>query len=91
MVEWVMIDGINDMPEQAETLVERIGEIPAHVNLIRLNPTAEYTGHPSPLAAIDAFTAVLDRAHIPHTLRQRRGAEISAGCGQLRPNPTAKT
>jgi adenine C2-methylase RlmN of 23S rRNA A2503 and tRNA A37 len=33
---------------------------------------------------VDAFTAVLDRAGIPHTMRQRRGAPIAAACGQLR-------
>jgi adenine C2-methylase RlmN of 23S rRNA A2503 and tRNA A37 len=43
-----------------------------------------YGGRPSSPAAIEAFTAVLDRAGIPHTLRQRRGAAIEAGCGQLR-------
>jgi 23S rRNA (adenine2503-C2)-methyltransferase len=84
MVEWVMVDGINDTREQAEALVERLAGIPAHVNLIRLNPTLDYDGQPSTLAAIDAFVAVLDQYHIPHTMRQRRGGAISAGCGQLR-------
>ena len=89
MLEWVMIDGINDTREQAEVLVERLAGLPAHVNLIRLNPTSAYHGQPSSLAAIDTFTAILDRAHVPHTMRQRRGVEIAAGCGQLRGgNPT---
>ena len=84
MIEWVMVDGVNDTPEQAEALVERLAGIPAHVNLIRLNPTAEYDGRPSTLEAVDAFVAVLDQNHIPHTMRQRRGGAIAAGCGQLR-------
>jgi 23S rRNA (adenine2503-C2)-methyltransferase len=84
MFEWVMIDGINDTREQAEALVTRLEGLPAHVNVIRLNPTPDYDGRPSSLAAIEAFTAVLDRAGIPHTMRQRRGAAIGAGCGQLR-------
>jgi 23S rRNA (adenine2503-C2)-methyltransferase len=84
MIEWVMIDGVNDTPEQAQALAERLAGIPAHVNLIRLNPTPDYDGQPSPPAAIDAFVAVLDHHRVPHTMRQRRGGAIAAGCGQLR-------
>jgi 23S rRNA (adenine2503-C2)-methyltransferase len=84
MVKWVMVDGGNDTREQAKALVEHLAGIPAHVNLIRLNPTADYDGQPSTLAAIDAFVVVLDQHHIPHTMRQRRGGAIAAGCGQLR-------
>jgi len=84
MFEWVMIHGVNDTREQARALAARLGGSPSHVNLIRLNPTPHYAGRPSTPEAIDAFTAVLDRACIPHTMRQRRGAAIEAGCGQLR-------
>jgi 23S rRNA (adenine2503-C2)-methyltransferase len=84
MFEWVMIDGENDTSQQAEALCARLAGIPAHVNLIRLNPTAGYRGRPSSPAAIESFRGILDRAHIPHTMRQRRGAAIAAGCGQLR-------
>ncbi len=84
MVEWVMIEGVNDGIEQAEALTMRLSDVPSHVNLIRLNPTPEYAGRPSSAAAIEAFAAVLDRAGIPHTMRQRRGEAIEAGCGQLR-------
>jgi 23S rRNA (adenine2503-C2)-methyltransferase len=84
MVEWVLVDGVNDTREQAEALIERLAGVPAHVNLIRLNPTPDYDGRPSVIEAIDTFTAVLDGAHIPHTMRQRRGGAIAAGCGQLR-------
>ncbi|MFQ6100753.1 MAG: hypothetical protein ACE5OS_05910 [Anaerolineae bacterium] len=41
-------------------------------------------GRASSEEAIKTFTAVLDRAHVPRTMRQRRGAAIDAGCGQLR-------
>jgi len=84
LFEWVMIDGVNDTPEQAEALVARLAGLPAHVNVIRMNPTAEYGGRPSALGAIEAFRVVLDRAQVPHTMRQRRGGAIEAGCGQLR-------
>ncbi|HEY74883.1 MAG TPA: 23S rRNA (adenine(2503)-C(2))-methyltransferase RlmN [Thermoflexia bacterium] len=82
--EWALIAGVNDTTVQAEALAARLGGLLAHVNLIPLNPTPGYEGHPSPPEAIAAFTAVLDRRRIPYTVRLRRGIEIQAGCGQLR-------
>jgi len=84
MLEWVMIDGVNDSGEQAEALAKRTAGIPVHVNLIRLNTTAGYVAQPSPPEMIEAFATVLDHLRIPHTIRQRRGGAIAAGCGQLR-------
>lgn len=84
MLEWVMIDGVNDTREQAEALVARFAGIPVHVNLIQLNPTPDFAAQPSTPETVDAFTAILDRAGVPHTMRQRRGAPIAAACGQLR-------
>jgi 23S rRNA (adenine2503-C2)-methyltransferase len=90
MLEWVLIDEVNDTPEQAQALVDRLDGLVAHVNLIRLNGTQGYTGRASHPAAIDAFSAVLDRAGVPHTMRQRRGGAIAAGCGQLRRRNSAR-
>lgn len=84
LFEWVLIDGVNDSRAQAEALATRLAGLNAHVNLIRLNPTAGYAGRPAGAEAEAAFCAALDAAGIPHTMRQRRGAEIAAGCGQLR-------
>lgn len=84
MLEWVMIDGVNDSREQAEALAERITGIPVHVNLLRLNATAGYVDQPSSPEMIEGFATVLDSHRIPHTMRQRRGGAIAAGCGQLR-------
>jgi 23S rRNA (adenine2503-C2)-methyltransferase len=88
MIEWVMIDGVNDTREQAKALAARLARLPAHVNLMRLNPVEGYAGRPATSAAINAFAAILDHAGIPHTMRQRRGAAIQAGCGQLRSRGT---
>jgi 23S rRNA (adenine2503-C2)-methyltransferase len=83
-LEWVMIDSVNDTPAQAQALVERLGGLAAHINLIQLNPIQASEYRPSPPEAVDAFVAVLDRHEIPHTMRQRRGVDIKAGCGQLK-------
>jgi 23S rRNA (adenine2503-C2)-methyltransferase len=86
--EWALIEGVNDTPEQAQALAARLTGLPAHVNLIPLNPTQDYEGQPSSRVATADFTAVLERHRIPYTLRVRRGVDIQAGCGQLRQRAT---
>ena len=51
------------------------------MNLIPYNPTGRYES--SSRQAIETFKAVLDRAHIPATVRLTRGRDIAAACGQL--------
>jgi 23S rRNA (adenine2503-C2)-methyltransferase len=80
-IEWTLIAGANDSPEQAGRLADLITGIDAHVNLIPLNPTAGFAGGTSE-ASVE-FQAVLQRAGIPSTVRQRRGIDVAAGCGQL--------
>ena len=82
--EWILIDEINDTPEQAEALAARLAGMLAHVNLIPLNPTHGFEGRPSPPDRIERFTDILDQRHVSYTLRLRRGIDIRAGCGQLR-------
>lgn len=82
--EWALIENVNDTPDQARALAGWLEGLLCHVNLIPLNPSSGYAGAASPRARIEAFRAILDRAHIPNTLRLRRGIDIQAGCGQLR-------
>lgn len=79
--EWTLIDGENDTPAQAAALALLLRGLPTHLNLIPLNPTAGYAGAPSPRAV--AFKGVLRAAGFPVTIRQRRGIDVAAGCGQL--------
>jgi len=90
--EWALIANVNDGPEQAQALTHLLAGLTCHVNLIPLNPTQGYAGAATSAAAARAFAEILDQARIPATLRQRRGIEIQAGCGQLaaplsRPTP----
>jgi 23S rRNA (adenine2503-C2)-methyltransferase len=82
--EWALVEGVNDTPEQAYALADRLEGMLAHVNLIPLNPSPEYRGTSSANARVSAFTTILDRRHVPYTIRVRRGVAIQAGCGQLR-------
>lgn len=82
--EWALINGENDTPEQARALGQLLQGMDAHVNLIPLNPTEGYNGRPSDATAARQFQAILAAYGLPSTIRQRRGIDIAAGCGQLR-------
>jgi 23S rRNA (adenine2503-C2)-methyltransferase len=83
-IEYALIDGVNDSPDQARALAALLEGLLCHVNLIPLNPTPGSPWQPSPRERVDAFQAVLEAAGIPTTVRMRRGIDIEAGCGQLR-------
>ncbi len=81
--EWTLIDGQNDGPAQAQSLGRLLAGMDAHVNLIPLNPTLGYDGQPTAGPAARVFQAVLAEYGLPSTIRQRRGIDVAAGCGQL--------
>ncbi|MGD2164809.1 MAG: 23S rRNA (adenine(2503)-C(2))-methyltransferase RlmN [Anaerolineae bacterium] len=86
--EWALIHGLNDTPEQALALADRLhSSLPdnlAHVNLIPLNPSPGYVGARATRDSVQTFTSILERRRVPYTVRVGRGAAIQAGCGQLR-------
>lgn len=82
--EWTLIAGTNDSPEVARRLATLLGGLNAHVNLIPLNPTMGFGGTATGAEAADAFQGGLQEAGFPCTIRQRRGIDVGAGCGQLR-------
>ena len=81
--EWTLIEGKNDTPESAHAVGRLLRGQQAQVNLIPLNPTAGYDGVPTGREAARKFQAVLAEYGLPSTVRQRRGIDIAAGCGQL--------
>jgi 23S rRNA (adenine2503-C2)-methyltransferase len=84
--EWALIDGVNDRDADADQLIERARSLPlpAHVNLIPLNPTPGYAVLGSPMRRVRAFRDRLRAGNVNATVRQTRGTEIDAACGQLR-------
>jgi 23S rRNA (adenine2503-C2)-methyltransferase len=82
--EYVMIDGVNDDPALVAELAELAGEIQAHVNLIPFNPVPGTGWAPSPADRLQRFATALDERGINVTLREPRGRDIAAACGQLR-------
>lgn len=85
---WTLIEGHNDTPEIAQRLVDLLRGMDAHINLILLNPTREFSGRASTSAAAEAFQTIIQKAGFPCTIRQRRGIDVDAGCGQLRSKNT---
>lgn len=83
-IEWAMIDHVNDTDEQAELLAAFAGRLRAHVNLIQLNPTPGYPVVGSSSSRIRRFVGTLERRGVNVTVRDTRGRDIEAACGQLR-------
>lgn len=83
--EYCLIGGINDSVECAKQLVNLIHDVPCKINLIRFNPAEglppEYRA-PSE-ASVERFREYLYPRCPAVTLRQSKGADIMAACGQL--------
>src|SRR5574341_696574 len=82
--EWALIAGENDTPRQAHALGKLLAGLLCHLNVIPLNPTGGYAGHPPDPARIEEFVRIVSSYGIPATVRVRRGIDINAGCGQLK-------
>jgi 23S rRNA (adenine2503-C2)-methyltransferase len=82
-LEYVMIDALNDTDEQADGLVQLARGWLTHVNLIPLNPTAGSRWSGTPAAGIERFVRRLRAGGVSVTVRDTRGREIDAACGQL--------
>ncbi len=83
-IEWTLIDGVNDDAEQAKKLAAIANRLHAHINLIALNPTPLSSDKPSRQRTIKRFVATLEAEGANATLRDTRGQDIDAACGQLR-------
>lgn len=82
--EYILIREMNDSPELATLLAEKLQGLLCHINLIPCNPTAAGPFQPPSNAAIDRFATLLREAGIATTVRWSRGISIAAACGQLR-------
>ena len=82
--EYAMINGVNDTPEAAKTLLKRLKGLPAHMNLIPLNHVEESPLKPSTRQSVMRFQQILEEGGIPATVRRTLGGDIDASCGQLR-------
>lgn len=81
--EYVMIGGVNDYPDDARRLVKLLSGILCKVNLIPLNPFPGCGLKRSPDESIQSFQSILMRNKLRAFIRESRGQDINAACGQL--------
>ena len=82
--EYILLGALNDQPQHAEELAERVRGFQSHVNLIAYNPIDdEGFQRPNP-ETIEAFRRVLEQRGVAVSLRASRGLDQNAACGQLR-------
>ena len=85
--EYTLLAGVNDSEEQAEALAKLLytKKLASHVNLIPYNAVDEGEEFKRPTrAAVFRFRDVLEEMNVPASIRQTRGLEAAAACGQLR-------
>src|SRR5262249_55759595 len=85
-IEYALIRDINDQPWRADLLGKRLHaalRALAHVNVIPLNPTPGSEWDASPKAAEREFVRRVRERGVSCTVRDTRGREIAAACGQL--------
>ena len=82
-VEYTLIAGVNDSPEQAKELAKLLKDFPCKINLIPFNPFSLSDYQRPSKKTIDQFWQVLSNSSIVTTVRNTRGDDIDAACGQL--------
>ena len=88
--EYTMIDGVNDAVDLIEPLAALANRVRAFVNLIPFNPIPYQDWGPSRPERIRAFSELLERRGVSVAIRETRGRDIDAACGQLRGHAMAQ-
>ena len=81
--EYVLLNGVNDTPEDARRLAKLLWGIKAKVNLIPLNAAPGIPFERPSDARVDRFAQILAERHLTVSVRKSRGRDIRAACGQL--------
>lgn len=84
MFEYLVIDGLNDDLDSAKKLVALLNKIKAKVNLIYFNPHEGSKYKRPSIEKVEAFREFLLKKGLLCTIRESKGLDISAACGQLR-------
>jgi 23S rRNA (adenine2503-C2)-methyltransferase len=81
--EYVLLAGINDHPAHAEQVARVLRGLPCKINLIPFNPFPGATFQRPAPETVKRFQAILLEHYFTATIRESRGREIGAACGQL--------
>ncbi len=83
LVEYALLDGVNDSPDEARALARLLRGLAVKVNLIPFNPFPGSLFRRPEEGRVAAFQDVLTRAGVFSRVRRTRGGDIAAACGQL--------
>jgi 23S rRNA (adenine2503-C2)-methyltransferase len=86
---YVLVGGVNDAPDQARQLARLLKGYRCKINLIPFNPHPRLPFAPPPEARVLQFQDILREANYTVLIRESRGQEIAAACGQLAGERTA--
>jgi 23S rRNA (adenine2503-C2)-methyltransferase len=81
--EYVMLRGVNDSTDDAKRLVKLLMPLRGKVNLIFFNAFDSSGFATSSRQAVEDFQAILRKGNLTATIRESRGLDIAAACGQL--------
>jgi 23S rRNA (adenine2503-C2)-methyltransferase len=81
--EWVMLAGVNDTERDAQELGALLKRKLAHVNLIPFNPVEDTPYRAPDRASVRAFREMVEAQGLNVTVRDTRGRDADAACGQL--------
>jgi 23S rRNA (adenine2503-C2)-methyltransferase len=84
MIEYALIEGVNDSLENVDELAILLKGLLCLVNLIPVNPVKGICYRQSGRKRIEEFAALLRERGIETTVRRELGSDINAACGQLR-------
>ena len=82
--EYILLGALNDQPQHAEELADRVRGFQSHVNLIAYNPIDDEGFQRPNSETIEVFRRVLEQRGVAVSLRASRGLDQNAACGQLR-------
>jgi 23S rRNA (adenine2503-C2)-methyltransferase len=85
-LEYVLLYGINDLMDDANRLAKMAHDLFALVNILPYNPIKPLVFKPSPPDYVETFVTRLTLKKVSVTVRQSKGKEIHAACGQLAGN-----
>ena len=83
MMEYVMLDGVNDQPQHAKQLIKLLSNVPCKINLIPFNPFPGTDYQASPPEIVSQFQQRLINAGFNARIRRTRAQNVDAACGQL--------
>lgn len=82
-IEYTLIRGVNDQVAHATQLASLLRGLPSKVNLIPMNPIRESALQGSDRRTVERFRAELAERRVSCSIRQTRGDDVDAACGQL--------